>query len=289
MYAQRRGWASADTWTHEQEDYDGLRELLAPQYAALPAAALDAQLESILGEMSPDDIEDFWQSVKSFGQQAMPVLQRALPGVLQGAVSGATTGATMGGPWGALVGGVAGGALGGAQSAQRRPATAGARAAQASPGPAAPHGAASPAAAQLLQLINRPEVQQALLSMVMGPAGNRNVSAGGTPIPVGAIANTLGVLANQAAAEHHQVVTGDGGGTPLYLLDDAGEFVCDVANPAERAGAVLSHFAAADAAESGEDEEQFESDDDLYVDPVAELDSLYDDLELAELAAEDEE
>jgi hypothetical protein len=279
-----------------EDVYVGIRELLAPHYADLPADQLDARLGAILGEMSPDDLENFWQSVKRFGQRAMPVLQRALPGVLQGAVSGATTGATVGGPWGALVGGLAGGALGGVQSAQQRPVRPTRVPAPPVgggipvPGPMRPTaGGGSPAAAQLLQMINRPEVQQALLAMVMGQAGTRNVSAGDTPVPVAAVANTLGVLANQAAAEYHQVVSSEGGGTPLYLLDNAGEFVCDVANPSERAGVVLARFAAADAAEwaATEDEDAAE-DEESFFDSAAELNALYDELELSELAEEED-
>ena len=286
VYVQRRSWSRAENLAELEDVYDGIRELLAPQYADLPADQLDARLGAILGEMSPDDLENFWQSVKKFGKRAMPVLQRALP-VVQAALP------LVGGP----LGGLAAGALGAIQSATRRPVRTthvpappvGGGIPMPEPVPPPTAGGGSPAAAQLLQLINRPEVQQALLAMIMGPAGTRNVSAGDTPVPVAAVANTLGVLANQAAAEYHQVVSGEGGGTPLYVLDNAGEFVCDVANPVERAGVVLTRFAAADAAEraTAEDEDAAE-DEESYFDAVAELNALYDELELAEMAEEED-
>lgn len=296
MYAQQRAWSHVENLAELEDVYDGIRELLSPQYAGLPADQLDARLGAILGEMSPEDLEGFWQSVKRFGKRALPALKRALPGALQGVVKGATTGATVGGPWGALVGGLAGGALGGVQSAGRRPAAAPAFVpAGADPGMSAPEpyppsaGGDSSAAAQLLQLINRPEVQQALLAMVMGQAGTRNVSAGDMPIPVAAVATTLGELASQAAAEYHQVVSGEGGGMPLYLLDNAGEFVCDVANPVERASVVLQRFAAADLAEwSATNDDDAAEGEESYFDSVAELNALYDELELAEMAEEED-
>lgn len=289
VYAHSRAWSRGENLAELEDVYDGLRELLAPQYADLPAEQLDARLGAILGEMSPDDLESFWQSVKRFGKKALPVLQRALP-VVQAALP------LVGGP----LGGLAAGALGAIQSATRRPTTPRVQAPPAHAGIPAPEpdlppapGGGSPAAAQLLQLINRPEVQQALLAMIMGQAGTRNVSAGDTPVPVAAVANTVGVLASQAAAEYHRMISGEGGGTPLYLLDNAGEFVCDVANPVERAEVVLARFAAADAAErvGAEDEDRAEAraeDEDSYFDALAELNELYDELELAELAEEED-
>jgi hypothetical protein len=62
----------------------------------------------------------------------------------------------------------------------------------------------SPAAAQVMQLLTRPEVWNALLSMVMGETGRKTIAVGpGTPVPVSAFANLLAVRANQAAEQYN--------------------------------------------------------------------------------------
>ncbi len=154
--------------------------------------------------------------------------------------------------------------------------------------PALAAGGGSPAAAQLLRLLTRPEVGQALLSMTLGGAGRRQVAVGNTPVPVGAITNLLGVLANLASAEHHRATAGEAVGTPVYLLDDAGEFLGDPADPVQRAETLLARFAQADALEAAEaayDESPADEDAEWAQEAI---EDLYDELEL-ELARFDSE
>jgi hypothetical protein len=160
-------------------------------------------------------------------------------------------GTAIGGPLGGAVGGslgqVAGGAIGVAPPGGT---PAGPRSAPAAPG--------SPAAAQLLQLISRPEVLQALLSLALGRAGRGEIPVGSTPVPPAAFANLIGTLANQAAAEHHALGAHDGEAVPTYLLDHEGGLAVDPAVPAQRAARLLEVLEQA----AREEAEGWDEDDD---------------------------
>ncbi|MEA2561103.1 MAG: hypothetical protein QOH06_2607 [Acidobacteriota bacterium] len=308
-------YVTARHWESDESDYTELRELLTPELAELPAEQLEAMLESAFGG-SAEDLENFWKGFKKFGRAAGGVLVKALP------VAATVAGTAFGGPVGAAIGGAAGqalsGALGGALSGPNRgrggrvlqglaggamsgvagiagglagggapgrglPGPFGAIAGAAGPALAGLAGGGSPSAAQLMRTITRPETLQALLSMTMGGAGRRQVPVGGTPVPAGAFANLLGVLANQAAAEYHQTIAGESAGTPMYLLDGAGEFVGDPADPASRAEVLMLRLAEADALEAAESAEAY---DDAYDEAYDESDEQW---ELAELEAESDE
>jgi hypothetical protein len=310
---------------YESDPYPELRELLAPEYAELPPERLEAVLGHALGGGSVEDMESFWSSVKDFGRAAGGVLQQALPVVatVAGTALGGPVGAAVGGAAGqalsgalgaALSGpdrgrgqrvlsGLAGGALqgvsgilggggGGATGALGRalPGPFGAIAGALAPALGGLAGGGSPAAAQLARTITRPETLQALLSMVLGGAGRRQVPVAGTPVPVSAFANLLGQLASQASAEYHQTIAGESAGTPMYLLDGAGEFIGDPADPASRAEVLLRRFAEADALEAAEaydegyGEAWDESDEQWELD---QLEAEYDEFELAEAYGDD--
>lgn len=97
-----------------------------------------------------------------------------------------------------------------------------------------------PAATQLLSLLSSPAVQQAVMQMMMGQAGNSTVPAGGTRLPVTAVTNLLGMLANQASAEYNAVARPDmGESIPYYLMGADGEFLVDPASPEQRATLVM--------------------------------------------------
>jgi hypothetical protein len=265
------------------DPYPELRELLAPELAGLAPEHL-ADLFA-RGGGSAEDLESFWSSFKEIGGQVGGVLKNALPGVVQGAKAGMALG-----PLGALAGAVAGGTL----SAATRSSGGGEKAARLAGG-GAPAGAVaalaggSPAAARLLQMITRPELVKALVGMALGGAGLQQVPVGGMPVPVGAFTNLLGTLSQTAAAEYHERVAGEAVGLPLYLLNDAGELIVDPADPVERAGVLLRLFEAdpgGEAAEDGASGEEWDGGESW--DPE-DLEDLWDEMELAALAFEDEE
>jgi hypothetical protein len=321
-YSIAAGWESDP---YESDPYPELRELLSPEFAELPPEHLEVVLGHALGGGSVEDLESFWSTIKEVGRTAGSVLQTALP------VVATVAGTALGGPVGAAIGGAAGqalsGALGGALSGPNRgrgqrvlsglaggavqgiggilgggggagralPGPLGALAGAAGPalGALAGGGGGSPAAAQLARTITRPETLQALLAMALGGAGRQQIPVAGTPVPASAFANLLGQLANQAAAEYHQTIAGEAVGTPMYLLDQAGEFIGDPADPASRAEVLLRRFGEADALEAAEygerygeayDEGYDESDEQWELD---ELEAEYDEFELAEAYGED--
>ena len=306
---------------YQSDPYPELRELLAPEYAELPPERLEAVLGHALGGGSVEDMESFWSSVRDFSRAAGGVLQKALP------VVATVAGTALGGPVGGAIGGAAGqalsGALGGALSGPDRgrgqrvlsglaggalqgvsgalgggggalgralPGPFGAIAGAVAPALGGLAGGGSPSAAQLARTITRPETLQALLAMALGGAGRSQVPVGGTPVPVSAFANLLGQLAGQASAEYHRTIAGEAVGTPMYLLDGAGEFIGDPADPASRAEVLLRRFAEADALEAAEaydesyDEGWDESDERWELD---ELEAEYDEFELAEAYGDD--
>jgi hypothetical protein len=229
-----------------------LEDILSVEYRDLPPEQVEWLIEGTLG-VPAEDLEDFWGSLKSVGG----AVSKALPGIASGALTGATTGAALG-PWGALGGALVGGTLGGVSHSSgqrpRQPTAPRVQPPSYAPTPpqagfpAPPQVATSPAAAQLLQAMLRPEMLQALMAMLMGQAGRSSVPVGNTAVPVGAFANLLGVLANQAAAEYNAVVSARGEGLRPY--EDFVETVGDPALAEDRAQA-LWELLKADIGEQG--------------------------------------
>jgi len=195
--------------------YPMLRESLAPPFRRLPDTTIEALVEA--HGLEAEDLEslvEFWGQIGQGIQAALPTIGAAInqygAPVAQGALAGAGTGAAFG-PWGALIGALGGGVLGGLQATQQGQRPPGAP----MPTPATPPqmptaptmGAAggalggSPAAGQLLALLARPEIMQALMALIMGRAGASSVSVGGTQVAPGAVANLVGQLGQQAASE----------------------------------------------------------------------------------------
>jgi hypothetical protein len=159
----------------EEDPYIELREVLKPAYAHLSPAGL----ERALGPEYADSLENFARDLKNFSRAVAPVAQT----VAQYAAPALQSGAL--GPYGMVAGGI----LNAIQPTQP-----GAVPAQPQPG------ASAASAASLLSLLQRPEVLNALLALAAGPAGQTQVNVSGTAVPVKAIANAVGALANQAAA-----------------------------------------------------------------------------------------
>lgn len=243
--------------------YEAVRGVLAPEYAELPNTNVEHLVEDLFaGQLTAGDLEDFLGTLKKIGRAAAPVVSRALPGAIQGA----TTGAALG-PWGALggalVGGTTGALGGGGRPRAHAPRAAAPPPAMAPgagiPAPAvAPVAAAAPmttpAAAQLLMVLFRPEVLQALASMMLGSAGRRAIPVSGSSVPVAAVGTMVGELASLAGAEYHAAIS-DADDVPAYLRDATGALRVDPTVPEERTARLLELLdQAASAAGSGEDD-----------------------------------
>lgn len=272
------------------DSYPEIREVLASEYCDLPPENVEAIVRQTFGEASPEDVENFFKSLKKIGRAVGSVASKALPivapvagtffgplGTMAGGALGKLAGAALGK---AVGGGAARGAVSGISHAAGRLAGQGMR----GMGPALTGG--TPATAQLLGIMNRPEVMRALMSMMMGQAGRKHVPVGGTPVPVGAFANLIGNLANQVAAEQNAYTYSDGEAVPEYLLDSRGEFLVDPAVPDQRA-ALLLEMLLQTAPACDETDESDESDLADWEDQATSDDAMYDSMELAELYAED--
>lgn len=256
--------------------YPALRSVLRPELAE----SSDAFIESLVmqhygGALNAADADEFLgdigRSLGQFGQgvanvarQAAPHLMNALPGVL----SGAATGAALG-PWGALAGAAIGGVTSAMGASQARPQTPGPRktpaqggqrraphqaparvgqryAPQQAPWAAGLRAASQGVGGQIAGLLARPEVQQALMSQLMGTLGRQNVTVGGALVPTSAVMNMMGALFQRAG----QPAAGFGGSgedesIPAYLLDAHGEMLVDAADPEARADRLLEWFESA--------------------------------------------
>lgn len=285
-------------------DYPAVRRVMGRERERLSDGALEALLERAFPDAAPLEVEDFMGSLQRFARRVAPVVQQIAPAVAQGAM----TGATVGGPWGALIGGLGGGAKrlvsGPGGSAQRTTAPAPAMAASPIPQsappptgtapvttplaplpPAAPAAAGGPAAsaaasAQLLAMLSRPETMQALLALVMGPAGRGTIPVGDHRVPTTEFANAISELAAEAASAD--------GGAQRYWFDASGEPRCDVADPRARAALVWRDMAEAmelgddaEDAEGAEDAPDAEDAEDAFEDDYADVGDPVDSFEAA--------
>lgn len=210
--------------------YPNVRRFLAAPYNSLP----DQMVERVVSAqgLEAGAIEDFWSDLGNVVSAALPIVGGVVGSIVPGV--GTAIGAGLGAAGGAALHAAIG-------SGQQQPAPA------APPAPPAPGTSSSPygtpypypypsvappvmatsqqSAAQLLQLLTRPELLQALLQMLLGAAGSPTVpvaaapaqagaassgstaiSAGSTAIPVSALTNLVSTLATQTSeaynAEH---------------------------------------------------------------------------------------
>lgn len=262
-----------------REVYPEITKILAAEYGEMPAEVVEEIIARNFGEdVSPEDLElsigNVLNAAGNVAQNVLPVVAPIAP------IAGAGIGTALGGPVGAAIGGQLG-TIAGQAIAPGKPAQPGAM----PPTPAGqmmPPGGGSPSAAQLLPMLCNPEVLQALMAMLMGGAGRPNVMVGNTPVPPGAVANTIAALANQAAAEYNAVAPG-GEAVPRYLLDERGEFLCDPAVPEQRAAVLVRRFNEAARQEywaRDEDYDDYDVEEDLE-------DDMYDEMDLIDVYSED--
>jgi hypothetical protein len=259
-----------------------IRKAVKPQYASLPAE----DLEAVLAESGIDAaaMEGFFDDVSRFVQHAAPVVAQVATRALPGVISGATTGAALG-PWGALGGALLGGVTSAVSGGQTRPGTTSGGAGAAGgisgalPALAGLAGSGGNPAGVLLGVLQRPETQQALMSLALGSAGRSTVQAGSsrTPVPASAFANLLSTLAsrvfNQAEASAEPTE-----GYPTYL-HKSGVLAVDPALPEARAGRLLEMLA--EVSYVPRSTRQTTQRRQMYT----EADEYYDEIDGAELAA----
>ena len=238
-----------------EEELLGFRASLSNVYRGLTEDELEDQLIEFLERMMPAEAESFRRTLANIGQTAAQIGSQLLPTL--GTTVGTMISPGIGTAVGRALGNIGGQLLG--RAAQRRSPTASIRAAAATaPTPAAPvpeptagtipTGAAavgtatgSAAVAQLLQLLQTPQIQQALASARLGQAGAQEMTVGSsenaTSAPPAAFLNLVSSVANRAAMEVARFEPG--ADFPGYL-EGAG---IDLANPDERARVLWERFA----------------------------------------------
>ena len=205
---------------------DTVRGLLAAPYRSMPDSDIDQLLEQAFSEMTADQIEGFWDTVRNVGATVAPI---ALP------AAGAAVGTLIGGPAGTAIGASVGRA--GAQFVSGRPPVAPGGPAQPSPGQAAastvPPGG-NRALNDLIALLSSAEFQKILAAQVFGQMGRQSVQVGpgGADVSFPSIMNALAQLASGASAAAGAPPSVD---QTAYLRDSYGSYVADPANPDERA------------------------------------------------------
>jgi hypothetical protein len=291
--------------TSLQSEFPELASLFAPPLRECESDDMEALLRQRLGIESLESFGKAFSKLRRTAKQvsrvvpaAMPVvgahtalIRQAMPvlhNVARGAapllpVAGQIAGGMIGGPAGAMVGGAVGNvavrAIGGQANRSGGPAATATL-------PGAMIGA-PPAAAQLINLLGRPEVLRALMSMAIGQAGNSHVSAAGKQVPVAAIANLVGSLAQQAVEEYRVATNGAGEPLPDYLADETGAPCCDVGESDERANHLYGLLTVSDSLSNvssrrnqvrpfeSEFAEEWESYDDSHLFEDAELGELW--------------
>jgi hypothetical protein len=272
--------------------YENLRENLAPGFAQLSDAQLDAIFES--HGMDAEAMEGFFDDLGKFAAGAGKAVLKAAPSILP--VAGTIVGTAFGGPLGASLGGSLGSLAGKAVGAATgQPAAGGGGGGLGSllggsggiggllSGAAGSLLGGSPAAGQLLQTITKPETMQALTSMAMGAMGKPNVQVGGASVPVGAFGTLLKTLLGQAETEYAEAMAAaEGDGTPAYMKDFSGQPVSDPAVPLNRAIALYQLLQTAGRASEQEAAEALDEADAAELDLEA-MQVEYDEMELAEV------
>lgn len=227
-----------------------LRKVLNPEFAQLSDSEIAILLDQILGRMSPEEVEGFWDTLNKVGRAVGGVAKQVAPTALP--IAGTALGAYLGGPMGAQIGSRLG-QMGGQIIGGRKPsAPVGPQRPSVSPvAPPLPPRATS-TVNQLMALIQNPLFLKSLLGQVLGSAGRQSVPVGpqGATAPFGAFMNALGSLASMAASEAQ--VDDESVEAFAYLQDEEGNFLVDPANPDERAQRLLEILSEAQQDEADE-------------------------------------
>lgn len=258
-------FSNVDDLSRMRREYlDSIRGLLAPQYRHMGDSQVAELLRNSFENMSHAEQEafaafslqnaqenffsDIGRGLSQFARAApgilrtvAPIAQTALP--IVGTLVGGPAGTAIGGALGGLLGNLAGGGnSGNTNQKMPRHSPLPQTGLQTVGQPQVPtNPSVNPAAAQLMSLLNNPQLIQALLGQVLGRVGNGSASAQTTtqqtPIPFGALMNTISELAERAAEESIQ--TGSYA-SESYLMNGVGQYrVMDPSSREQRADAVM--------------------------------------------------
>lgn len=200
-------------------------------------------------------IEDFWDDLGNVVASALPVVGGAVGSVIAPGI-----GTSIGAGLGSVAGGALHSAIGpGQQPAPAQPMPAAYPPAAAAPQYGSPYPYPAPtaassqqSAAQLMQLLMRPEFMQALMQMLLGAAGSSTVSvpaaparsaapaAGASAIPISAFTNLLGTLATQASEAYNAERAISPSSGPFHYGASPWGSSVDLASPESRAGALMN-------------------------------------------------
>jgi len=213
-----------------EEDWFDSLELLIGQYDTEASyEELEDNLDEILESMSDQEAESF---LKSFGNVASSIgkgLLKSAPTIAK------VAGTMMGGPMvGNLVGSAVGGMMGGQPGAGNIN-----NATQVNP--QAPSFSTTPAANQLMILINNPKFLVPLLRAITGQRNNLKeeiiLNNKRDEISISDMLETLSILSRNAAIE---LADEDMYITDSYLKDESGNYLVDEKNPEEKAELLLN-------------------------------------------------
>jgi hypothetical protein len=239
--------------------YPNLRRFLAASHRALPDRAIERVVAS--QGLEARAVEDFWDDLGNVAASALPAIGGAVGSVIAPGV-----GTAIGAGLGSVAGSALHSAIGPAPSAAPA-AAAPAPVAYPSVAPAPQYGGLYPspypvapsppaassqqAASQLMQLLMTPQMLQAIVQMMLGPAGNRTVpvpaapsvpSAPATPsnaVPVSAFTNLLSALATQASEAYNAERALTPSPAPFTYGSSPWGSSVDLASPESRAEALM--------------------------------------------------
>ena len=171
------------------EEREGIILSLNPKYENISDQKLYDVVLSHLDGLTDEQTENFFRTVARIGQQA-------LPGVIQGATAGSALG-----PYGAIIGGLAGGTASVLSSRRRPQAARPSRPQAARPSRPGSPTISSPIAAQLLQLLQNPQLLQSLTALMMGSARRESISVLDEQVPIEDFVNLLSQLSESVSDE----------------------------------------------------------------------------------------
>jgi len=185
---------------------DAVRTALGPEFATLTDEEADDFVQDAIADMSPEEIEGFFKSLGRIASKALPAIGGAIGTFIAPGVGTAIGGA---------LGGLAGKALGSATRGRRRPRTrtrsrrqvvqrrTRPRRTRSRRRSRARRGGSTRMRAELMRLLQNPQLLQALTGSLLGGRGAVRTGDSLREVNLGAFLNALEHYAQEAAEEAH--------------------------------------------------------------------------------------